>query len=196
MLHFHLPYYGFHDREALERVVSIMQTDAKIPLTTTNGALQFYKPPSTVSNVFHVADTQPDRGISPKEKAKIIFISCLFGDNEPHAALLLDVLRTLPSTLFESIAISVGLKQPCSDFIEVFDGKVFSVGYDREKARSIILSQSPDVVIFVENLNSAIMHYLSYERFAPIQILLMGAPHTSGVSDSIDYFLSGDRIEQ
>ena len=73
-------------------------------------------------------------------------------------------------------------------------GKFYSAGNDREIARSILSSLRPDCVVFSENINNPIVHFLGYERWSPIQVLLMGAPVTGGIP-SIDYFLSGDRLE-
>lgn len=206
LLHFHLQYYGFNDREVLERVASIFQRLSPLPLMVESESLRFYQPPEIVSGDIttkkakNIATPEHQNGSHdhssspPREKIRIVFVSCLFGGNEPHGQLVLDVIKSLPSRIFESVAVSVGLKLPLPNFIEAVNGKVFSVGRDKEKAREVISSQRPDCVVFVENINNGIMHFLAYERFAPVQILLMGAPITGGIP-SIDYFLSGDRLE-
>ena len=42
--------------------------------------------------------------------------------------------------------------------------------------------------------NEAVAHILGFGRFAPVQILAMGSPVTSG-NDAIDYFVSSSRME-
>lgn len=43
-------------------------------------------------------------------------------------------------------------------------------------------------------MNETLIHFLAFQRFAPVQVLVMGAPVSGGIS-SIDYFISGDRLE-
>jgi len=129
-----------------------------------------------------------------RKKKLIVFVSCLIGGNEPHGQLIVDVIKRLPSRLFESSAIGIGGTPPSDDFVSALTGKFYSAGNDREIARSILSSLRPDCVVFSENINNPIVHFLGYERWSPIQVLLMGAPVTGGIP-SIDYFLSGDRLE-
>jgi hypothetical protein len=128
------------------------------------------------------------------EKKLIVFVSCLIGGNEPHGQLVREVIKRLPSRLFETSAIGIGSIPPAKDFISVLTGEFYSAGNDREKVRSLLTLLRPDALVFIENLNCPIMHYLAFQRFAPIQVLLMGAPLTGGIP-TIDYFLSGDRLE-
>jgi len=56
------------------------------------------------------------------------------------------------------------------------------------------MSQKFDCLIFSEMQNESILHFLGYERFTPIQILVLGALVL--IRDpSIDCFVSGDRLE-
>jgi predicted O-linked N-acetylglucosamine transferase (SPINDLY family) len=118
----------------------------------------------------------------------------LFGGNEPHGLLLIDIIRRLPKELFESIAIGLGNKPPSESFLDAVSGNYFSVGYNEEYAKNLLSSQEFDCIVFAENLNDGTMHFLAYNRFAPVQILVMGAPVTSSIP-TIDYFISGDRLE-
>ena len=178
--------------------MSMFQKVAHRSLMTVSETLQFYQPPVIVSDVTQVTGLQRQslgQSIAPtSERIRIIFVSCLCGGNEPHGQLILDLIQRLPSRIFESIAIGVGSKPPSDEFVEAVNGNFHFVGQNEERARAMLASQTPDCVIFVENINNPLMHFLAYERFAPIQVLLMGAPVTSGLG-SIDYFLSGDRLE-
>lgn len=51
-----------------------------------------------------------------------------------------------------------------------------------------------DGLVFAEMQNEAMAHMLGFGRFAPVQILAMGSPITSG-NPSIDYFVSCARSE-
>jgi predicted O-linked N-acetylglucosamine transferase (SPINDLY family) len=124
----------------------------------------------------------------------IVFVSCLFSGSEPHGQLVLDVIKRLPKVIFECAAVGIGSKTPGKNFLSAVNGKYYAAGHDRDKAAQLIMSLNPECIVYVENLNSPIIHFLAYERFAPIQILLMGGPLTAGIP-SIDYFLSGDRLE-
>ena len=181
--HFHLHFYGFHDRQAMEQISLIMTKITQEPLMTVVNGIE----PSLALKDMHKTGAEGGKKL-------IVFVSCLIGGNEPHGQLVREVIRRLPSRLFEASAIGIGSIPPADDFISVLSGNFYSAGNDRERVRSILSSLRPDALIFIENLNSPIMHYLAYERFAPIQVLLMGAPVTSGIP-TIDYFLSGDRLE-
>lgn len=131
---------------------------------------------------------------STSKKKKIVFVSVLIGDNEPHGQLVIDIIRSLPKCLFEVSAISLGTKVAGQDFVSSLNGQYFALGNSREIADQTMVSMRPDCVIFIENINNPHMHFLAYKRFAKVQILLQGAPLTSGLP-SIDFFLSGDRLE-
>jgi hypothetical protein len=38
------------------------------------------------------------------------------------------------------------------------------------------------------------MYFLGYQRFADVQVMVMGAPVTSGI-DTFDFFISGELLE-
>ena len=58
----------------------------------------------------------------------------------------------------------------------------------------LLHSSDLDCLVFAESQNESAIHFLSFRRFASVQILVMGSPVTSG-SPSIDYYLSGDLLE-
>ena len=180
MHHFNIQFYGFQERQLLERYSYLMTKIMKKPL------MESTIPP------FSVKESTSKK--KKKKKKKIVFVSVLIGDNEPHGQLVIDIIRSLPKCLFEVSAISLGTKVAGQDFISSLNGQYFGLGNSRERAEQTIVSMRPDCVIFIENINNPHMHFLAYKRFAKIQILLQGAPLTSGIP-SIDFFLSGDRLE-
>lgn len=129
-----------------------------------------------------------------RSKIRIVFISSHFGGNAPHGLLLIDVIKQLPVKLFDCHAIGIGPVQPSQMFIDVFSGHYYNIGTNDHKARAILTDLSPDCVVFGEVMNEGLSYFLAQTRYAPIQIILMGAPVTSGFS-TIDYFISGDRLE-
>ena len=175
MHHFNIQFYGFQERQLLERYSFIMTKIVNKPL------MESTIPPVTVKE-------------STSNKKKIVFVSVLIGDNEPHGQLVIDIIRSLPKSLFEVSAISLGTKVAGQDFISSLNGHYFALGNSRERAEQTMISMRPDCVIFIENINNPHMHFLAYKRFAKVQILLQGAPLTSGLP-SIDFFLTGDRLE-
>jgi protein O-GlcNAc transferase len=62
------------------------------------------------------------------------------------------------------------------------------------ETKKILHSLELDCLIFLEAMNTASMYFLGYQRFADVQVLVMGAPVTSGIA-SFDYFLSGELLE-
>ena len=183
--HFYLHYYGFQDRHLNDLVHRMFRAISHPSLSTVSSSLSSYTLPVLRSE---------HRGDTSLQKLRIAFVSCLFGGNEPHGLLLIDVIRRLPKKLFESIAIGLGSKAPSESFLDAVSGNYFSVGYNEEEAKNILSSQKFDCIVFAENLNDGMMHFLAYNRFAPVQILVMGAPVTSSIP-TIDYFISGDRLE-
>eukprot|EP00957_Ditylum_brightwellii_P057704 4375595-Ditylum_brightwellii.AAC.1 len=90
-----------------------------------------------------------------RQKLRVGFISSLFGGDAPH--------------------VGIGSKKPSRDFVDA-TAEYFHVGYYDELAREVLISQKLDCLVFAEMQNEAIAHFLGYYRFAPIQILVMGAP--------------------
>lgn len=90
--------------------------------------------------------------------------------------LILDIMQSLKnSDLFDFYVVSVGSKPLSQDFLSSANG-VFNVGYDDAKARSVLKSLELDCLVYCESMNDPIVHFLGYQRFAEVQILVMGSP--------------------
>lgn len=197
--HFYLHYYGFFDKPIQELVIEMYERIRHPSLSNLNLLRDSYQLSNLVSR-----DTSPYiPGLIPTDsnttrqqgnKLRIVFISSHFGTNEPHGLLLIDVIKKLPSSIFECFAIMIGANNPSQSFVDAFKGKYYSVGSNDHRARELLVELTPDCLVFGEVMNSGMLFTLAQIRFAPIQIILMGAPVTSGFS-TIDYFLSGDRLE-
>ena len=71
---------------------------------------------------------------------------------------------------------------------------VFYVGFNELEAGKVLKSLELDCLVYAESMNDPIVHFLGYQRFAQVQILVMGSPVISGVP-TFDYFVSGDLLE-
>ena len=174
--HFYMHYLGFHDLPIQKEVAHMFSLLC----------------PSQLFEVSpHLADILSSK--SHQRKKRIGFVSSLIGGDEPHGLLVLDVIRSLQG-LFEFFVVSVGSKPPSSDFFHATNGNVFQVGYDDNAARNLLKSLELDCLVYAEAMNEAIVYFLGYQRFAKVQILVMGSPVSSGIP-TFDYFISGDLLE-
>eukprot|EP00592_Proboscia_alata_P016953 CAMPEP_0194395942 /NCGR_PEP_ID=MMETSP0174-20130528/124703_1 /TAXON_ID=216777 /ORGANISM="Proboscia alata, Strain PI-D3" /LENGTH=810 /DNA_ID=CAMNT_0039191933 /DNA_START=266 /DNA_END=2697 /DNA_ORIENTATION=+ len=196
--HFFLHYYGFHDRANQELVAQMYEYVCPSELFQLAPHLSDLQESERClpyqSCVYSEMPAKTVRGKDAVQKLRIGFVSSHFGINEPHGLLLIDVIRRLPPDKFYSMAVGVGPISPSKDFVDALSGEYFAAGYSDSLARRILMSQKLDCLIFAEMQNEAILHFLGFQRFAPVQILVMGAPVSSG-NPSIDYFISGDRLE-
>ena len=201
--HFHIQFYGFHDRPTLERLSSLLSILSRpfisefpniYPAPKHDIGVNLCPIQSTQHFLRQATITHNHDSTSSIQQRTIVFISCLFSGNEPHGQLVIDIIKRLPREIFNCVAVGIGSKAPGETLLQALNGKYYVAGHSRQKAAQILVSLNPDCVVYVENINNPTIHFLAYERFAPIQILLMGSPITSGIA-SIDYFLSGDRLE-
>ena len=143
------------------------------------------------NNIETTADETPP---PPPRKLRIAFVSSLFNAGEPHGLLLDRVIGSLPSHLFEIIIVAVGAHQASPSLISLATGGYHFTGFSYASAVGVLNAARLDCLVYGEMQNEASAHILGFHRFATVQILVMGAPVTSG-NPSIDYFMSGDRLE-
>ncbi len=171
---FYVHYYGWHDSPLNKDVADLFALLCPESLFDVAGHLSTSSP--TYNSV----------------KKRVGFVSSLIGGDEPHGLLILDILRSLKS-LFDFYVVSIGSKPVSEEFLRHATG-VFAVGYDEVNAHHVLKSLELDCLVYAESLNSPIMYFLGYQRFAHVQILIQGSPVTSGVP-TFDYFVSGDLLE-
>eukprot|EP00984_Skeletonema_dohrnii_P011710 scaffold4693_cov113-Skeletonema_dohrnii-CCMP3373.AAC.3 len=173
--HFHYHYLGFHDNSLQKEVADMFSLLCPDELYEISP---------------HLAPTY-QRQVRLKKRVGII--SSLIGGDEPHGLLVQPVVRDLKN-IFDFVIISVGSKQPSQEFFKATDGNVFSTGYDEMETKQLLRSLELDCLIYLEAMNTAQLYFLGYQRFAEVQVLVMGAPVTSGIK-TFDYFMSGDLLE-
>ncbi|KAL3758952.1 hypothetical protein ACHAWU_003023 [Discostella pseudostelligera] len=171
---FYVHYYGWHD----------------LPLNTAVATLFTHLCPDSLFEIAgHLTTPQPAFN---SQKKRVGFISSLMGGDEPHGLLVLDIMRSLKN-LFDFYVVSIGSKPLSEEFVHHASG-VFAVGYDEVSAKNVLKSLELDCLVYAESMNSPIVYFLGYQRFAHIQILVQGSPVTSGIP-TFDYFVSGDLLE-
>lgn len=176
--HFHLHYKGYYDLP--------IQLDVSEMFTAIC--------PRTLFEVAPHLLTQNENEPATSRK-RVGFISALIGDDEPHGLLVLDVIRSLSQLeYFEFFVISSGSKPVSPEFYRVTNGRVYMPGFGDTETRQLLKSLHLDCLIYLEAMNNALLYFLGYQRFAHVQILVMGAPVTSGIP-TFDYFVSGDLLE-
>jgi len=191
--HFHFHYYGFHDRPIQEMVADMYTKLCPTSLFEISPHLAQYSTPLLAKSQ-NVPIAHPSPINQNRDKFRIGFISCKFGIDEPHGLLLIDVVRRLPRNIFETVAFSHGVKSPSQEFVDVFSEGFYHVGHDENRMRTYLKAAELDCLVFGETQNEASVYFQGFQRYAPIQIAVMGSPVTSG-NPSIDYFLSGDMLE-
>lgn len=164
--HFHLHYYGFHDRPIQELVAEMYTLICTPSLYEVTPHLSQYK----VSSLVHrpengpiIPSVPPSTALissvdSPKkEKLRVGFISSHFGGDEPHGLLLIDVIRNLPRSLFDVAAIITGPAKPSQDFILAVSGNWYSVGFSTTLTYQVLKNLKLDCLIFAEMQNEALL---------------------------------------
>lgn len=160
--HFYVHYYGWHDLP-LNKAVADMFT-LLCP-----------------ASLFEIAGHLDDKERAPSaqfpagnlRKKRVGFVSSLIGGDEPHGLLILDILRSLKD-LFDFYVVSIGSKPLSDEFLQHANGGVFAVGYDEVQARNVLKSLELDCLVYAESMNDPIVHFLGYQRFSDVQILVMG----------------------
>jgi len=135
-----------------------------------------------------------NESVDKHKKKRIVFISSMFPKGEPHGLLLIDLIHRLPQSHFDVFLVSIGSRQPDPSIVASVI-ETYTVGFNYHAARQILFDLSPDCLIFAEMQNEAMAHVLGLGRFSPLQILVMGSPVTSGNRDTVDFFISADRLE-
>ena len=178
LTHFHVHYYGWYDLPINKAVADMFTLLCPESLFEVHHPRSLPSPTTTATT-------------SDSQKKKIGFVSRLIGGNEPHGLLVLDIMKSLKG-LFDFYVVSIGSEPLSDDFYSNAVG-VYRVGYDDVEARKVLKSLELDCLVFCESLNGPIIYFLGYQRFAEVQILVMGSPVTSGIP-TFDYFVSGDLL--
>jgi protein O-GlcNAc transferase len=196
-IHFYLVYAGLNDRFIQEEIAELYRLNIR----------NLSKICPDMDHHHHISSTNvrkgivsPERDRSPLKTKKgprirIGFISKFFGVYEPHGMLLEGVMRYLPRSHFEVLALPVAISdKPLSPIIENSVDRVVFITLVHVNAFNQLCELNLDILVFADTLSEPMTHFLSHSRVATTQIAFWGNPVTSG-SAYIDYFVSGDFME-
>jgi protein O-GlcNAc transferase len=127
---------------------------------------------------------------------RVGFASKYFGSMEPHGMLLEGIVRGLPRSLFWVVVCPVpgGDGTPIAEGMARAADELRPLSLSLAESRSTLAGLNLDVLIYADLTSEPVSHFLAHARLAPVQVAFWGNPITSG-SPSIDYFVSGDRLE-
>lgn len=183
--HFYISYHGVNDRFIQEMVMETYRRNIR--------DVEWW--PQLASSQFSPESVR-QLGNSRDRKIRIGFISKFFGIFEPHGLLLDGVMKYLPRSRFYVVALPVARTdgKPLAPSIQSGVDLVVEIPLSHEYARSIIIAQQLDILVFADTMSEPMNHFLAHSRMAPVQAAFWGNPITSG-SRQIDYFISADCME-
>jgi len=103
-IHFYIQYDGLNDRPLQELITSAYLVIMEGNINFTNPSLAL---PGYHYEAFPLSQLNTQRKVCTSKRARIGFISKFFGVFEPHGLLLDGVMRYLPRSHFEVIALPV-----------------------------------------------------------------------------------------
>ena len=118
-----------------------------------------------------------------------------FGDGsprkQPHNGDTLNQYHTTLITsgytkMYEDDRSFIGLRQTVD--------RVLFLGSNTSQARKTLSENAVDILIFISPTKDEQTYWLSYGRYAPVQIVYGAGSGTTGLQDSIDYFLVSDNM--
>ncbi|KAJ1462431.1 hypothetical protein M885DRAFT_557203 [Pelagophyceae sp. CCMP2097] len=140
----------------------------------------------------------PGAGLK-KRIVRVVFVSSWFV-NSAVGRLVGGLFVHLDRSKFEIHAAHVPLgnrhrRDFTTDFIDAKADFSHALPADLAEARSTLESINADVIIFTDVGMEAFSYALAFGRFAVVQCVFWGHPTTSGIQDSIDYYLIMDGTE-
>ena len=180
-VHFYLPYLGRDDDRQTQEMIRYMYQLALSPDLSQTAPHLLQPPPP-----------------SPPQPAplRMGFVSKFFGDLEPHGLLLEGILAHLPRDHFYPMLFPIATSsRPPANYLTAAVAETVPLPLNFAGARAILLAANLDILVFADMNSEPMNHFLGYSRFAPVQCLFWGNPITSGHYDTIDYFISADRME-
>ena len=130
-------------------------------------------------------------------KIKIGFISDFLHDQHTIGKLYGGLLKNLDREFFEVVLFQgPGIdKNASTSWIKSHSDKQIALTGTLIEQQRAIADEGLDVLYFPDIGMSASTYYLSFSRFAPVQLVSWGHPDTTGV-DTLDYFISSKLIER
>jgi predicted O-linked N-acetylglucosamine transferase (SPINDLY family) len=164
---FSLPHQGFDDLDIQRKLARL------------------YRPPALASGIWQ---PRPDGGI------RVGFISSFF-NSHTIGKLTRGLITGISRSDFHVTVFSVGRHDdPIAREIATSADRFVMVPHDLPQARQVILSNSVDVLVYLDIGMSQLTYTLALSRLAPVQCTTWGHPETTGL-ETIDYFVSSAEME-
>lgn len=193
-IHFYLVYAGLNDRFIQEEIAEVYRLNIRDLSKTCPGIAQPLWRNDKITGTSETSGHPVSRK-GNNSRIRIGFISKFFGVYEPHGMLLEGVMRYLPRTHFEVLALPIAMSdKPLSPIIEDSVDQVVFITLVHMNAFNQLCSLKLDILVFADILSEPMTHFLAHSRVATTQIAFWGNPVTSG-SVYIDYFVSADFME-
>ncbi len=136
----------------------------------------------------------------PNRQGKIVvgFVSKFLVINHAHGQLLEGIIKHLDRNIFYVVALAIPNPQNVLlPSIENSADYIVRLPFALKEVRSIISDLKLDILVFADMLSEPLTYFLGLgSRMAPIQCLFWGNPITSGTPDNIDYFITGEWMEE
>ena len=134
---------------------------------------------------------------TPFQKIRIGFVSKFLVVNHAHGQLLEGIVAYLPREQFEIVICAIpNPQQTILPSMTATANQIVHLSFSLKEARMQMADLQLDVLVFADMMSEPLTYFLGLgSRIAPVQCLFWGNPVTSG-SENIDYFISGEHMEE
>ncbi len=186
-IHFYVQYHGLNDRPFQELVMRAYHShilDLNFTVPSLSPSLTNALQVDTSGTASAAKGTIFVSAAAPKppalRRARVAFVSKFFGLFEPHGMLLDGVMRYLPRSHFEVLALPVARtdSKPLSPGVSEAADEIHEISLSYAHALQMIASLNVDVLVFADSMSEPMSHFLVHSRFAKVQVLFWGNPIT------------------
>jgi len=130
-------------------------------------------------------------------RPRVAFVSSFFTKEHPHGHVLRGAVEGLDRSLFDVVLVRLNTLGAAADreIIDIADAVADVRRITARAALPALQALGLDVIVFSDQLTQNLMFQLGAQRSAPLQVLFGGDPTTSGHTNSMDFFVGGDRTE-
>ena len=188
-VHFYYLYHGKNEIFNQIMMCNLYFNSAKHVLPFVSNYLS-YKPYSHTLEALNL----------PHSDGKIVvgFVSKFLVINHAHGQLLEGIVQHLDRNIFYIVALVIPNPQNVLlPSIANSADYVIRLPFALKEVRGIISDLKLDILVFADMLSEPLTYFMGLgSRMAPIQCLFWGNPVTSGTPDNIDYFITGEWMEE
>ena len=181
-IHFYLVYHGLNDRRMQELIVRVYEkhiVDFTYILPELLGA-GLFTPASRPKVGLSLLEPSYDRqdsivsSVASVRKIRVAFLSLFFGIFEPHGMLLDGVMKSLPRSQFEVIALPIARTdgKPLSPSILESCDEVVETTLHHADVHRLVSSLDIDILVFADTMSEPMTHFLAHTRLAKVQVLI------------------------